>query len=71
VEVEVHSEDQGGSALSQARAEAVVGSLIRSGVAPSRLAARGLGPPSPAPSTSAARARNRRVEFHLHRRPPG
>src|SRR5262249_22620706 len=55
------------TAVSPARAEAVVGALIRRGVAGGRLEARGYGPSQPvAPNTTrAGRERNRRVEFRI------
>ena len=74
IEVQGHTDDQGraktNTALSQARAAAVVAYLRRRGVAADRLVARGYGPERPlAPNTSAAgREKNRRVEFHVLRR---
>lgn len=71
VEVQGHTDDQGSAvtntALSQARAEAVVGALIKRGVAADRLRATGLGPAQPvAPNTTrAGREKNRRVEFRV------
>ncbi|MCA1826163.1 MAG: OmpA family protein [Myxococcales bacterium] len=71
VEVQGHTDDRGSAvtntALSQARAEAVVGALIRRGVKADRLEARGYGPSQPvAPNkTRAGREKNRRVEFHV------
>ncbi|MGZ6143822.1 MAG: OmpA family protein, partial [Myxococcales bacterium] len=68
------TDDQGrtvtNTALSQARAEAVVGALIKRGVAPGRLQARGFGPSRPlAPNaTRAGREKNRRVEFRVLQR---
>lgn len=73
VEVEGHTDDQGSAtlntALSQARAEAVTGWLVRHGVAGARLEAHGYGPSRPlaANTSRAGRERNRRVEFHLRR----
>ena len=57
-------------ALSQARSEAVVGALIRRGVAPDRLVARGFGPNRPVATndTAAGREKNRRVEFRVVKR---
>ena len=52
--------------LSQARAEAVMQSLVsQHGIAAARLAARGVGPLAPVASndTEEGRARNRRVEL--------
>jgi outer membrane protein OmpA-like peptidoglycan-associated protein len=69
IEVQGHTDDTGGSAynqkLSQERAESVRHALIKRGVAPARLTARGYGEADPvAPNdTPAGRARNRRVEF--------
>ena len=74
IQVEGHTDDRGratlNTALSQARAEAVVGYLIKRGVAAGRLAARGFGPSRPLGSnaTAAGRDRNRRVEFHVLKR---
>jgi outer membrane protein OmpA-like peptidoglycan-associated protein len=71
VEVQGHTDDQGSAvtntALSQARAEAVVGALIRRGVKADHLDARGYGPSQPvAPNTTrAGREKNRRVEFRI------
>ena len=71
VEVGGHTDARGSAvtntALSQARAEAVVGALIRRGVAAERLQARGYGPSRPvAPNTTrAGREKNRRVEFRV------
>ena len=54
-------------ALSRARAEAVKSWLAGHGIAPQRVATRGVGPDEPvADNTSAAgRARNRRIEFRV------
>lgn len=58
--------------VSQARAEAVRAYLIKKGVAPSRLQAKGFGPDRPlAPNlTAAGLAKNRRVEFRIVSLPP-
>jgi outer membrane protein OmpA-like peptidoglycan-associated protein len=58
--------------LSQARAEAVRDYLIKKGVAPDRVQAKGYGPDRPiAPNATApGRARNRRVEFRLGEQQP-
>ncbi|MDW8246897.1 MAG: OmpA family protein, partial [Sandaracinaceae bacterium] len=69
VEVQGHTDNRGGREynmnLSQARAESVRNWLIRAGVAPERLTARGYGDTRPiAPNlTARGRARNRRVQF--------
>ena len=74
IQVEGHTDDRGratlNTALSQARAEAVVGYLIKRGVAAGRLTARGFGPSRPLGSnaTAGGRDRNRRVEFHVLKR---
>ena len=74
IQVEGHTDDRGSAtlntALSQARAEAAVGYLIKRGVAAGRLTARGFGPSRPLGSnaTAAGRDRNRRVEFHVLKR---
>lgn len=73
LEVQGHTDNRGkaatNTALSQARAEAVVGALIRRGIKADRLEARGYGPSQPvAPNTTrAGRERNRRVEFRVKR----
>ena len=56
---------QGNQALSQQRAAAVVGWLVKDGIAASRLTAVGMGDTKPVAdnSTDAGRARNRRVEL--------
>jgi outer membrane protein OmpA-like peptidoglycan-associated protein len=70
VEVAGYTDSRGGLAvnrrLSQARAEAVRAFLIRQGVDPVQLTARGFGPANPIASnaTASGRARNRRVELH-------
>jgi OmpA-OmpF porin, OOP family len=69
VQVEGHTDNTGAAvknlALSQARAEAVVVHLIKKGVAPSRLRARGFGSAKPVADNTAraGREKNRRVEF--------
>jgi outer membrane protein OmpA-like peptidoglycan-associated protein len=69
VEVAGYTDSTGSGAvnrrLSLARADAVRAYLVRAGVPPSRLVARGYGPSHPvAPNaTAAGRARNRRVEL--------
>ncbi|TNE90740.1 MAG: hypothetical protein EP330_07375 [Deltaproteobacteria bacterium] len=71
VEVQGHTDPTGGNvinlALSQARAEAVVADLVRRGVAPERLVARGYGSTRPVqPNDSEeGRALNRRVQFEI------
>jgi outer membrane protein OmpA-like peptidoglycan-associated protein len=70
VEVAGYTDDQGALVanrrLSQARADAVRAYLIRQGVGPAQLIARGFGSANPLDSnvTPAGRARNRRVELH-------
>ncbi len=70
VQIAGYTDDQGTLAanrrLSQARADAVRGYLIRRGVAAAQLTARGYGSANPldSNSTAAGRARNRRVELH-------
>ena len=74
LEVQGHTDSRGSTALnlalSQARSEAVVGALIRRGVAPDRLVARGFGPNRPVATnnTAAGREKNRRVEFRVVQR---
>jgi outer membrane protein OmpA-like peptidoglycan-associated protein len=69
VEIQGHTDDSGGSdynlKLGQERAESVKRALVKRGVAPARLSAKGYGEESPvAPNdTPAGRAKNRRVEF--------
>lgn len=55
--------------LSQRRAEAVRDSLVRNGIAPTRIVARGLGEAKPLATnnTEAGRKRNRRVEVILYK----
>jgi outer membrane protein OmpA-like peptidoglycan-associated protein len=70
VEIAGYTDDQGALAanrrLSQDRADAVRAYLIRHGVGPAQLIARGFGSANPLDSnvTPAGRARNRRVELH-------
>lgn len=70
IEVQGHTDSRGSDAhnnrLSQARAESVRTYLIRQGIAPERLSARGYGESVPIESnaTEEGRAVNRRVEFH-------
>lgn len=67
--VEGHSDDQGPAeanrALSLRRAQAVVAALVKSGVASTRLSAKGWGPDQPltANDTAAGRAQNQRLEL--------
>src|SRR3989442_1172149 len=74
VEVQGHTDSNGGTAmnmtLSQARAEAVVGALIRRGVSADRMVARGFGPTQPIATnaTRQGREKNRRVEFRVAQR---
>ncbi|MFH2010377.1 MAG: OmpA family protein [bacterium] len=71
VEIQGHTDNRGKPAfntqLSQARADAVRDYLVRNGVAPDRLEAKGYGPTRPkVPNiTPGGRARNRRVEFRI------
>ncbi len=74
VEVQGHSDDQGPAdynlKLSQRRAESVRDYLVRGGVEPGRLTARGYGEEQPLQEgqTLEARAANRRVEFVIRQR---
>ena len=74
IDVQGHTDSTGriatNLALSQARAEAVVGALIRRGVAANRMVAHGFGPNQPIAtnSTRQGREKNRRVEFRVIRR---
>ncbi|HEY8431332.1 MAG TPA: OmpA family protein, partial [Sandaracinaceae bacterium] len=69
IEIQGHTDNRGGAQhnleLSQRRAEAVRDWLVRAGVDPNRLVARGYGQDQPlVPNITAAnRARNRRVQF--------
>ena len=69
VEIQGHTDNQGTAAynmrLSQNRAQAVVDTLIKLGVDPSRLEAKGYGDTKPlVPNTNEAnKARNRRVQL--------
>jgi outer membrane protein OmpA-like peptidoglycan-associated protein len=73
VEVQGHTDNQGPAAenvrLSQARADAVRAYLLKLGVAPSRLVAKGYGEEMPIESnaTERGRERNRRVAFRILR----
>ncbi len=77
VRVEGHTDNRGSRAynrgLSQRRAAAVVGWLIKKGVDPSRLTAEGFGLDRPIDTneTSEGRQNNRRVEFHIVDNPGG
>jgi outer membrane protein OmpA-like peptidoglycan-associated protein len=74
IEVQGHTDSTGGMAmnlaLSQARAEAVVGALIRRGVSADRMVAKGFGPKQPIATNATAQGRekNRRVEFRVVQR---
>ena len=69
VRVEGHTDSRGGDSfnlrLSQSRSESVRAYLIRRGVSPDRMEARGFGETVPIADnrTDAGRAQNRRVEF--------
>ncbi len=71
VEIQGHTDSRGSrrynKRLSQRRAEAVRRYLIRKGVDPGRLIARGYGEDRPIATnrTAAGREKNRRVEFHI------
>jgi outer membrane protein OmpA-like peptidoglycan-associated protein len=71
VEVQGHTDNRGAAevntALSQARADAVMAALIKRGIAAHRLVAKGYGPTKPVFSniTTIGRQKNRRVEFHI------
>jgi outer membrane protein OmpA-like peptidoglycan-associated protein len=69
VAVEGHSstDEPGGARLAESRAKAIMAKLVKKGVAPTRLLARGYGDTRPiAPSTTREnREKNRRVEFHI------
>lgn len=68
-EIGGHTDDEGANdynlMLSEGRAKAVVEYLVRQGIDPSKLSARGYGESKPIDTgiTKAAKARNRRVEF--------
>ena len=76
VEVQGHTDNRGSveqnTAISQARAEAVVNALVKRGVERGRLSARGYGPTRPimANVTTVGRQKNRRVEFQILERKP-
>jgi outer membrane protein OmpA-like peptidoglycan-associated protein len=69
VEIDGHTDDVGNAAtnikLSKKRAEAIRAFLVKAGVRPARLVAKGFGPTRPRASnlTADGRAQNRRVEF--------
>jgi len=71
LEIDGHTDDEGADdynlTLSQGRAEAVVQYLIKVGIEPARLSAKGFGETKPIDKakTKAAKARNRRVEFTI------
>ncbi len=71
VEVQGHTDNKGpadvNTAVSQKRAEAVVAALVKRGIDPGRLVAKGYGPTRPifANITTAGRQKNRRVEIHI------
>jgi outer membrane protein OmpA-like peptidoglycan-associated protein len=77
LEVQGHTDSRGtrslNTELSNNRAQAVLGFLVRTGVTSDRLASRGYGPDRPVgPNiTAAGRRRNRRVEFHILERCTG
>lgn len=74
IEIQGHTDNRGGAQhnqqLSQQRAESVRDWLVRAGVEPNRLEARGYGQAEPlVPNITAAnRARNRRVQFVIRER---
>jgi outer membrane protein OmpA-like peptidoglycan-associated protein len=74
IEVQGHTDSSGATAmnmaLSQARAEAVVGALSRRGISADRMVARGFGPTQPIATnkTRQGREKNRRVEFRVVQR---
>lgn len=76
LEIEGHTDDRGSIAmntrLSLARARAVVQALMRRGVSPTRLVAKGAGPSRPVADnrTRQGREKNRRVEFRVIERKP-
>jgi outer membrane protein OmpA-like peptidoglycan-associated protein len=76
IEVQGHTDNRGtrtvNLALSQARAEAVVRALVKRGIAPGRLTAKGYGQSVPlvANVTDHARAKNRRVQFKILEKKP-
>jgi len=69
IQVEGHTDNKGSAALnkklSKGRAEAVKDYLVKKGVAPDRLSAKGFGPTRPIATNKTAKGReeNRRVEF--------
>jgi outer membrane protein OmpA-like peptidoglycan-associated protein len=76
VVIEGHADDRGSAALNerlaQGRAESVRNALIKRGVDPKRLQARGLGASRPIASNDSeeSRAQNRRVELRVERAAP-
>ena len=76
VEVQGHTDNRGPAAenvrLSQARADAVRAHLLKLGVAPGRLVAKGYGMARPIADnkTAAGRAQNRRVQFKISEKRP-